>query len=101
MNKKSYTYPIEVYGKTEITTDIACFIEGYAMALAKMMGELTCEPLYGKSYDPMTIEGNTAHSYIFDMKDGGRHHDLTLYKDVGEILDILLKETIVWVEQDD
>lgn len=33
----------------------------------------------GKSYDPLSIElepygGGTAHSYVFDFKDGGRHH---------------------------
>jgi len=29
---------------------------------------------YGKHYDPLVIEGNIAHSYVFDLGDGGRHH---------------------------
>lgn len=97
--KKSYDYPVEVFQKTEITTDIACFIEGYAMALANIMSKLGGDSPCGKTYDPMMIEGQKAHSYAFDMKDGGRHHDLTLYKDVGEILDTLLKESLEWIEQ--
>lgn len=27
-----------------------------------------------KSYDPLTIDGDTAHSYVLNMHDGGRHH---------------------------
>lgn len=99
MMKKSYDYPVEVFQKTEITTDIACFIDGYAMALANIMSRLTGESPCGKSYDPMVVKGHEAYSYAFNLKDGGRCHDLTLYENVGEILGDLLKEAIEWVEQ--
>lgn len=29
-----------------------------------------------KSYDPLTIEDNIAHSYTFDLENGGRHHKI-------------------------
>lgn len=34
------------------------------------------DDLYGKSYDPLVIDGRTAHSYVFELSDGdfGRHH---------------------------
>jgi hypothetical protein len=32
---------------------------------------------YGKSYDPLVIEGLTAHSYVMDLDSGGRHHPFT------------------------
>jgi hypothetical protein len=41
---------------------------------------------YGKSYDPLIIEGNIAHSYVFDMEDGGRHHSFKDYKHLEEML---------------
>lgn len=39
-----------------------------------------------KSYDPMVIEGNTAHSYVFDLEDGGRHHPFKNYKHLEKML---------------
>jgi hypothetical protein len=29
---------------------------------------------YGKSYDPLLFDGQTAYSYVMNMSDGGRHH---------------------------
>lgn len=55
-------------------------LEWYANRILVASEEATGEPDYcGKSYDPLTIEldtrgGGTAHSYIFDFRDGGRHH---------------------------
>lgn len=37
---------------------------------------------YGKSYDPLYITGNVAHSYVIDMHDGGRHHNFKEMKEV-------------------
>ncbi len=39
-----------------------------------------------KSYDPLTIEGNTAHSYVFDLDDGGRHHPFETLRDLEDML---------------
>lgn len=53
------------------------------------------EPGHCKSYDPLIIEGNTAHSYIFNLNglDGrtgsGRHHG---FKTLVELEERLCKE---------
>lgn len=100
MNSKPWTYTSEIWERTQVGPYEAAFIEGYALALSEMMRRLSGDSPCGKSYDPMFIEGNVAHSYAFDMKDGGRHHDLMLYKDVGEILDSLTQEAINWIKED-
>jgi hypothetical protein len=54
-------------------------VEVYARALYDIRATLYDET-HGKSYDPLTIErserGQIAHSYAFDLWDGGRHHYL-------------------------
>lgn len=70
------------------------YIEGYAAALDRIIYALTGESFSAKSYDPMTIEGGTMHSYAFNLKDGGRHHPLSAYTSTAEICDLLLKETL-------
>lgn len=102
MIKKPYeNYPYEVRSLTDINTSTAIFIEGYAMALTDIMRKMSGEGPCCKSYDPMMIEGMTAHSYAFDMKDNGRHHDLSLYEDVQEIFDCLLEEAVDWIKDFD
>lgn len=55
------------------------------------------EPEYhSKSYDPLTIElasngGGTAHSYVFDFHDGGRHH---YFDSLDQLEDWLMEELI-------
>lgn len=49
-----------------------CVLEWYAKKVCHTANPDEC--CCGKSYDPLTIEGHTAHSYAFDFKDGGRHH---------------------------
>ena len=44
-----------------------------------------------KSYDPLCIEGDTAHSYVFDLEDGGRHHT---FRDYEHLEKMLMDETI-------
>jgi uncharacterized protein YtpQ (UPF0354 family) len=44
-----------------------------------------------KSYDPLLIDKTTAHSYVFDMEDGGRHHT---FKDYKHLEKMLMDETI-------
>src|SRR5579884_2824972 len=39
-----------------------------------------------KSYDPLTIEGHVAHSYVFDFEDGGRHHPFRDYEHLERML---------------
>ena len=76
------------------------FVEGYAMALCDIMYKLTGDTPSAKSYDPMFVRGGKMHSYAFDMKDGGRHHPIEDYEDVGEITECLLEETLDWIKQE-
>jgi hypothetical protein len=99
MIKRPYRYsPEEIKDLKDIDTVTALMIEAYALACTDIMYAMTKDSPCAKSYDPMRIEGMTAHSYAFDLKDGGRHHDLTEYESVGEILEYLVKETLEWVE---
>ena len=43
----------------------------------------------GKIYDPLTIKGKTAHSYILNLADGGRHHR---FESLEKLADDSLKE---------
>jgi len=46
-------------------------LEWFARKLWIILEEASGEPDYcGKSYDPLTIDGNVAHSYVFDFEDG-------------------------------
>ena len=99
MIKRPYRYsPEEIKDLKDIDTVTALMIEAYALACTDIMYAMTKDSPCAKSYDPMRIEGMTAHSYAFDLKDGGRHHDLTEYESVGEILEYLVKETLECVE---
>jgi hypothetical protein len=40
----------------------------------------------GKMYDPLVIEGNIAHSYVFDLEDGGRHHPFSNLQHLEKML---------------
>lgn len=42
------------------------------------------EPGHCKSYDPLVIEGNTAHSYVMNLDDGGRHHSFESLHDLEQ-----------------
>lgn len=44
---------------------------------------------YCKSYDPLVIEGNVAHSYVF--LDSGRHHE---FEDLEELEKMLMQDVI-------
>lgn len=46
---------------------------------------------YCKMYDPLVIKDNIAHSYVFDMEDGGRHHE---FKDLEHLEKMLMDEGI-------
>lgn len=83
--------------QTTISNDDARFVEGYAAALWHLALAFNWVDDGCKSYDPMTIESETMHSYVFDMKDGGRHHPIAEYKNREEICNVLLEDAITWV----
>lgn len=97
---KPYEYSVrEVRDDTKLNEQTALVLEGYALALDNIMGQLTGDSPSNKGYDPLYVENETtAWSYAFSMKDGGREHDLTDYEDVGEIMALLLSETIEWIQ---
>lgn len=48
------------------------------------------EPGHCKSYDPLIIEGNVAHSYVMNLGDGGgRHHD---FDNLAELEERMIKQ---------
>lgn len=53
----------------------------------KLLLDLGVQDGHCKSYDPLVIEGKTAHTYVFDLEDGGRHHTFKDYKDLERMLD--------------
>ena len=44
-----------------------------------------------KHYDPLMIDDEEAHSYVFDFEDGGRHHQ---YRDLKHLEKMLLEELL-------
>jgi hypothetical protein len=71
--------------------------EAYFQALWDVMLALGVEDGHCKSYDPLTIEGDCAHSYVFDLHDGGRHHTTLSLK---EICKSALQETVERIKQE-
>ncbi len=66
-------------------------LEFLARKLWLIIEESSGDPDYHhKSYDPLIIEGNTAHSYVFNLG-GGRHHN---FDSLVDLEDKLLKDTI-------
>lgn len=45
-----------------------------------------------KTYDPLLIEGDVAHSYVFNFDDGGRHHSFKDYAHLEKMLEQEMKE---------
>jgi len=80
----------------KLTKQDKSYILGYASALQRMMRDLTGENTCGKSYDPCEFSETEIHSYAFNLKDGGRHHPLSDYEDVDEIVELMLKEAVEW-----
>ena len=69
-------------------------VEAYVQGMYDLYIELGGETLC-KSYDPLTIEGDIAHSYVLNFNDGGRHHKLSL-KDIKEMA---LKEFVELIKE--
>ena len=67
-------------------------LEWFARKLWVLLEEGSNEPeWHHKSYDPLTIEGGIAHSYVFDLEDGGRHH---AFKNLAHLERMLTDEGI-------
>lgn len=86
----SFFYPEE----REIT---AKEVEAYAHACYDILKGLDIKDGHCKMYDPMTIEGDVVHSYVFDLRDGGRHHN---YDNLWELKDDILAETLSGIKEE-
>lgn len=73
------------------------YLKGYAQALQDIMRRMTGDNTCAKIYDPIDFSEDEIHSYAFDMKDGGRHHPLSDYKDIDEIKECMAKEAEEWL----
>ena len=73
------------------------YLKGYAQALQDIMWRMTGENGCAKRYDPIDFSEDKIHSYAFDMKDGGRHHPLSDYKDIDDIKECMAKEAEEWL----
>jgi hypothetical protein len=66
-------------------------LEWFARKIATVMGKVTGYHPCSKSYDPLMIEDNIAHSYAFELEDGGRHHD---FNDLKHLEKMMVNELI-------
>lgn len=75
------------------------YVEIYAQACYDIILKLGIQDGHCKSYDPMTIDTDNkiAHSYVFDLWDGGRHHP---YESLEQIKDSVLEETVKCIENE-
>lgn len=63
------------------------YIEGAAEAAWKIAIKCGATELqHCKTYDPATVANGQIHSYVFDLADGGRHHDLKDYEDIHDVV---------------
>lgn len=57
-------------------------LEWYARKLWEIILNAIDDDSHCKSYDPLVIDGNVAHSYVFDLDDGERHHEIKSLHDL-------------------
>ena len=74
-----------------------CVLEWFAWKVWELLIELGIEDGYGKPYDPLLIDDKKCHSYIFDLGNGGRHHD---YGTLREIEEELMKEVVEEIKEE-
>ena len=66
-------------------------LEYLAHQLLKIRVAIDATDYGGKSYDPLIIDGKIAHTYLFDLEDGGRHHPFRTY---DHLQTMMINETI-------
>ena len=71
-------------------------VEFYVQGMYDLAVRLGCDS-GRKVYDPLTIEGNIAHSYVMDLRDGGRHHP---FDTLEQLADDALADIASWVREE-
>jgi len=74
-----------------------CVVEYLARWLWRLLLDTEIMDSHCKSYDPLMIVDGKAHSYVFDMEDGGRHH---LFNDLKHLEEMMYKETLDLIKQE-
>jgi len=72
-------------------------LEWLAWKFYGLLIKLGIEDGYCKFYDPLLIEDDKCHSYVFDLDDDGRHHP---YKNLREIEDKLFNEVVKRIKEE-
>lgn len=70
------------------------YIEGAARALWEVLRSTDPSFNHCKAYDPATVKDDAIHSYVFDLKDGGRHHPISDYESAEEVLTLMVREAL-------
>lgn len=84
----------------ELTEKEKWYLKGYACALQQAMYELTGDNTCSKSYDPISFGDGYIASYAFDLKNGGRRHELSDFVDSGEIETLMLNQACEWIRSE-
>ena len=84
----------------ELTEKEKWHLKGYACALQQAMYELTGDNTCSKSYDPISFGDGYIASYAFDLKSGGRRHELSEFVDSGEIETLMLNQACEWIRNE-
>jgi hypothetical protein len=71
-------------------------LEWYARKIVVIYMQITKDYVCSKSYDPLIIEGNIAHSYAFDLEDGGRRHP---FRDLQHLEGMLTTEVVNMINE--
>jgi len=85
----------------KLTKEEAQYLRGFAEALQSMMFSITGNNTIAKHYDPFTYDENVhiILSYAFDLKSGGRKHELSEFESVEEIKELMLQEATNWCKE--
>ena len=81
----------------ELTEKEKWYLKGYACALQRTMYELTGDNTCSKSYDPISFGDGYIASYAFDLKNGGRRHELSEFANIGEMEMLMLNQACEWI----
>jgi hypothetical protein len=73
-------------------------LEAYVQGLYDVLRALGVQDGHCKHYDPLTVEGDTLHSYVYDLTNGGRRHS-RVGKTQAEVCQMFLDETIAEIKK--
>jgi hypothetical protein len=87
-------------GKELTESQYRVYLEGVAYGLWTALFMAGVHDGYSKMYDPLYFEGDEVHSYVFDLWDGGRHHNLKEIDSLEKVLTYLEQETMAQLKEE-